>query len=70
MSSKSSESDQCSVSDDDLAFNYIPGYYFVTKSEIVEAFDSVYDTDNNHAKTSSVTSSVEPYSCEPIADKD
>ena len=47
--------------------------YFVIESEIVEASDSEYGADDNHAKTSSVTSSVdhdEPYSCEPIADKD
>ena len=32
MSSKSSESDQCSVSDDVSEFNYIPGDYFVIES--------------------------------------
>ena len=64
------ESDQCSVSDDDSEFNYIPGNYFVIESEIVEASDSEYGADDNHAKTSGVTSSVEPYSCQPIADED
>ena len=61
MSSKSSESDQCSVSDDDSEFNYIPGNYFVIES----------GADDNHGKRSGVTSSIyDPYSCEPIADED
>ena len=59
MSSKSSESDQCSVSVDDSEFNYIPGNYFVIESEIVEASDSEYGADDNHGKTSGVTSSVD-----------
>ena len=36
MSSKSSDSDQCSVSDDS-EFNYIPGNYTVIEPEIMEA---------------------------------
>ena len=62
MSSKSSDSDQCSVSDDS-EFNYIPGKYSVIESEIMEASDSEV--------TSGVeTLDVEPYSCEPMADEE
>ena len=64
MSSKSSESDQCSFSDDDSEFNYMPSNYFVIESEIVEVSDSENGADDNNAKTSGVTSSVESYSCE------
>ena len=40
MSSKSSDSDRPSVSDDDSEFNYIPGNYSLIESEIMEASDS------------------------------
>ena len=36
MSSKSSDSDRPSVSDDDSEFNYIPGNYSLIESEIME----------------------------------
>ena len=70
MSSKSPDSDQCSVSDDS-EFNYIPGNYTVIESEIMEASDGENSADDKHVNTSGVeTPDVEPYSCEPMADEE
>jgi hypothetical protein len=70
MSSKSSDSDHCSVSDDS-EFNYIPGNYTVIESEIMEASDSENSADDKHESTSGVEiRDVEPYSCEPMADEE
>ena len=63
MSSKSSDSDQCSFSDDS-EFNYIPGNYSVIESEIMEASDG-----ENGADDGVKTHNGEPYSCEPMADQ-
>ena len=69
MSSKSSDSDQCSFSDDS-EFNYIPGNYSVIESEIMEASDGENGGDDRDEDTSAVkTHDGEPYSCEPMADQ-
>ena len=71
MSSKSCDSDQCSVSDNDSEVNFIPGNYFVVESEIIEASDSENGADDTDGKSNeNETASVEPYSYEPIADED
>ena len=52
MALKSSDSDQCSVSDDS-EFNYIPGKFSVIESEIMEASDSengADDKDETHKR--------------------
>ncbi len=41
---------QCSVSDNDSEFNYIPGNYSVIKSEIMEASDGENGTDDRDEK--------------------
>ena len=70
MSSKSSDSYQCSVSDDS-EFNYIPGKYSVIESEIMKASDSEKGADDKDENTSGVeTFDVEPYSCKPMADEE
>ena len=45
-----SDSDQCSVSDDDSEFNYIPGNYSVIESEIMEASDGENGADDRNEK--------------------
>ena len=65
MSWKSSDYDQCSVSDDS-EFNYISD-----KSGIMEASDSENGADDKDENTSGVeTLDVEPYSCELMADEE
>ncbi len=54
-----SDSDQCSVSDNDSEFNYIPGNYSVIESEIMEASDGENGADDRDEKAPN----VEPYSC-------
>ncbi|CAB3976751.1 Hypothetical predicted protein [Paramuricea clavata] len=68
MSSKSSDSDRLSVSDDDSEFNYIPGNYSLIESEIMEASDSENGEGNKDQHTSCVD--VERYSSEPMADEE
>ena len=53
MSSKSSDSDQCSFSDDS-EFNYIPGNYSVIESKIMEASDGENGADDRDEDTSAV----------------
>ncbi len=45
-----SDSDQCSVSDNDSEFNYIPGNYSVIESEIMEASDGENGADDRDEK--------------------
>ena len=68
MSRTSSESDKCSISDDDSEYNYIPGNYSLIETEIMQASES----DDGDVEQSEQTSfaDVEPYSSEPIADEE
>jgi hypothetical protein len=68
MSSKSSDSDRRSVSDDDSKFNYIPGNYSQIESEIMKATDSENGQGDKDQRTSCVD--VEPYSIEPMGDEE
>lgn len=61
MSSTSSDSDQSSSSDNDSDINYLPGRYPLFEVEN-DADDDGEDNDE--------TSNIEPYSNEPIADKE
>ena len=45
-----SDFDQCSVSDNDSEFNYIPGNYSVIESEIMEASNGENGTDDRDEK--------------------
>ena len=45
-----SDSNQCSVSDDDSEFNYILGNYFVIESEIMKASDGENGADDRDEK--------------------
>jgi len=66
MSATSYDSDECSFSDDDSEFNFIPGRYWSIESEnAMDASKSGESESKDDGQTG-----IEPYSGEPMADEE
>ena len=71
MSATSNDSDECSLSDDDSEFNFIPGRYWSIESEnAMDASESGDGEDGQSESKDDGQTGIEPYSGEPMADEE